>query len=188
MALGDISSDLIEFRSIEDSDIDLIHQHQNGGCREEISQMLDFDDIWAPMTKAQIKEKLEEMRKEERTLIFTIWTRKEGQCVGMADYTASWDPWCPHFGVLIWPEFRRKGYGREAAELLLRACYERSPAHNVSGWCAEWNDAGIAFAESMGFTKCGVMRRCAFRNGEFADAIMFDMLRPEYLAKYGGGE
>ena len=186
MSMGDISSENIEFRSIEESEIDLIHKHQNGDCREDLSQMLDFDDIWAPMSKDQIKEKVEEVRKEERTLIFSIWTR-DGQCIGMADYTARWDPWCPHFGILIWPEFRRKGHGKEAAVLLLRACFERSLAHNVGGWCAEWNSAGLAFAEKLGFTKVGIMRRCGFRNGEFTNGIFFDMLRPEYMAKYSPG-
>ena len=199
MSLGDISSERIEFRSVEDSDIDLIHQHQNGGCREDISEMLDFDATWAPMSKAQVKEKVDEMRKEERKLMFAIWTRgkgdvedqggKDGQCIGLADYNARWDPWAPHFGVLIWPEVRRKGYGRETALLLMKATFGRSLAHNLSGWCAEWNKAGIAFAEALGFSRAGVMRQCAVRDGKLVNALFFDMLRPEYLAKYGpGGE
>ena len=171
----------VTFRSLESAQLEEIHRRQNGECREEVSDLLDFDPPWAPMSLDQVKAKIDEKRKEERTAMIAVWADSDG-FVGMGYHTAAWDTWCPQSYVIIWPEHRRKGYGREAATLLLAACFEGSLARAVACTAPGWNPAGAAFAESLGFKKAGVQRRAGIRDGRFYDSLFFDILRDEYLA------
>ncbi len=179
----DLSSDRVQFRSIEEEQLEAIHKHQNTDCTYDISMELDLDPSWAPATKEQIKAKLEEFQKKDRTSIFAIYS-KDDEFIGTAAYSASWDPWNPRIGVIIWPEHRRKGFGTETAKLLMRAAFDDSVAHVLSAGVAGFSEEGIAFAESLGFQKQGAMRRAAVFNGEFIDHVFFDMLRKEYDELY----
>ncbi len=179
----DLSSDRILFRSIEQEQLEEIHRRQNTDSTYDISMELDLDLPWVPATLDQIKTKIEEVQKKDRTSIFAVYS-KDDEFIGTAAYGASWDPRNPHIGVIIWPEHRRKGYGTEAAKLLLKATFDDSVAHVVSTGLSEFSDDGIAFAESLGFKNQGAMRRAAVFNGKFIDHIFFDMLREEYNELY----
>jgi RimJ/RimL family protein N-acetyltransferase len=184
----DLSSDRIQFRSIEEEHIKTIHEHQNTDCTYDISSELDFDPPWAPMTLDQIKTKLEDLQKKDRTAIFAIFSN-DNEFIGIAASSARWDTWNPHMGVLIWPEHRRKGFGTEAAKLLLQAAFDNSVAHVVNCGLPDCNKEGLAFAESVGFKNQGAERRAGIIDGEFYDYVLLDMLRDEYLELYPkGGE
>jgi RimJ/RimL family protein N-acetyltransferase len=173
------ASGTISFRSIEDPDIEKIHGYQNGECREELSEMLEFDEPWAPMSKAQIKEKMDERRKERRSASFGVWSA-EGNFVGVASFSSRWDPWCPGFDVVIWPEFRRKGFGRSAARKMLSIIFEEHLSNATSAYVPEWSDAARLFVASLGFKECGCMRRAGIKGGEYYDLLCYDMLKREY--------
>ncbi len=175
-----LSSERLFLRSVEEEEIAEIRSLQNGGCRYEISGLLEFDPAWAPMSTDQVKAKLEEIRKEERNAVFGILSTGE-ELVGMGRFSADWDPQCPFLAVVIWPEHRRKGFGSEAATLLLEMCFGQSVARVVSCWIPEWNQDGLAFAESLGFKRCGIERRAGMRDGRFFNGVFLDMLRSEYL-------
>lgn len=179
----DLSTDRIRFGSIEQEQLEEIHRRQNMDCTYDISMELDLEPSWAPATLEQTKAKLEEIQKKDRTSIFAIYS-KDDEFIGTAAYTASWDPRNPHIGVIIWPEHRRKGYGTEAAKLLMHAVFDDSVAHVLSTGVAGSSKEGIAFAESLGFKRQGAMRRAAMFNGEFIDHIFLDMLREEYRELY----
>ena len=177
-----LTSDRISFRSLDEPQVAEIHRLQNSECGHEIAGMLDFEPTWAPMTLDQVKAKLEEARKEERTAVFSIWSNAN-EFVGVGHFAADWDPQSPFIHVIVWPKYRRKGHGSEAARLLLEACFGQSQARVVSGWVAEWNQAGLTFAESLGFKKCGVQRRAGIRDGRFFNGAFLDILRSEYLER-----
>ena len=138
------------------------------------------------MSINQIKAKIDEFLKEERNLLFGIWS-KENEFIGLAYYIASWDTWSPFFSVIIWPEYRRKGYGSEATRLILEAAFNQSIGHAVSVLVPEWNLAGIAFLESQDFKRAGTQRRTGIIDGKFYDGFFFDILRDEYLSRHSRG-
>lgn len=179
----DLSSDRIHFCSIEQEQLEEIHKRQNTDCTYDLSMDLDLDPSWAPATLDQTKAKLEEFQKKDRTSIFAILS-KDDEFIGIAAYSARWDTWNPHIGVTIWPEHRRRGFGTEAAKLLLYAAFDDSIAHVVSTGVAGYSKEGIAFAESLGFKKQGAMRRAGMIGGEFIDHMFFDILREEYDELY----
>ncbi len=182
-----LSSKRFSLRSVEDEEVAEIRDFQNGECRYEVSGMLDFDPAWAPMSTAQVKSKLEEILKEPRTAVFGIRSTGD-ELVGVGRFDAEWDPQSPFLQVVVWPEHRRKGYGTEVAGLLLEMCFGQSVARVVGCWVPEWNREGLAFAESLGFRRCGVERRAGMRDGRFFDGVFLDLLRGEYLERRGRAE
>ena len=172
------SSARIELRSLEDEDAGVVREYQNGECLLEISELLDSDLPWAPMSKDQVKEKLGEMNKEDRTAISGVWS-EEG-LIGLAYFSADWDTLCPFISVIIWPEHRRKGYGTEAAKLLLDLCFNNYFAHVVGSSVPDFSEEGLAFAKSLGFKRQGLRRRAGMFNGRFYDSVFLDVLRSEY--------
>jgi len=189
MQIKGLSSNLVDFRSIEEAQIAEMHPRQNGDLGYELAYMLDFEFPWAPRSLAQIRAKVEEIQKQERTVLFAIFS-KSNEFVGLAQYSAVWDAWEPYVGVIVWPEHRRKGYGSETARLLLEVAFMHDIAHVTTSWIADWDETAIAFAESLGFKRAGVQRRTGVREGKFFNVVAFDMLRDEYLArrKWGGGK
>ncbi len=182
-----LSSEVVEFRSIEEPQLAVIHGYQNGEIRQELSSFLDLEMPWAPSSLSQIRAKIEEIQKEDRTVLFCIWS-KANRFIGLGRFSAEWDTWCPHFGIIIWPEYRRKGYGAETAKLILDAAFNQGMAHVIGGGAPEWATDGIAFAEFLGFKRSGAIRRAGVIGGKFYDLAFFDMLRSEYLERHSKGK
>lgn len=177
---------IIKMRSIEDRELAQIYEYQNGACKEEIADLIDHEPVWAAMTLEQVKTKIAEMIKRDRTTLSALYSQ-ERKFVGLAFFTSNWDTRSPHIHVLIWPKYRRKGYGKAAAIHMLDNAFGKGPAHTVGGFTADWNVAGIALAHALGFNKTGVMRRLEIRDGKFYDGIFFGILRSEYYKKRGDG-
>ena len=176
----------IEFRSIEDKEIEAIRKYQNGECREDVSELLDFDPSWAPMSLDQIKTKVDEIRKKDRTALFSVWSKGD-EFIGLGLFSAEWDTWFPYIHVVIWPEHRRKGYGTNAARLLLETSFNRYLAHVVGCYIPELNEGGLAFAKVLGFKRQGVKRRAGIVNGKYFDGVFLSILRNDYFAQRSKG-
>jgi RimJ/RimL family protein N-acetyltransferase len=176
----------VTLRSLEERELATVHRQQNGGCRYEISELLDHDTPWAPMSLDQVREKVANVRGKDRTALVALWAESD-ECIGLGWSSAEWDPWAPGIHVVIWPEYRRKGYGTEAARLLLDLGFAESPAHSMTAYVPDWCAEGLAFAESLGFRRSGAMRRVGRREGRFFDGEFFDLLRDEYLGPSGDG-
>ncbi len=86
----------------------------------------------------------------------------------------------PRCSVVIAPAFQQQGYGSQVLTLLLDYLYNFSVAHNISNWIEDWNAPALAFAEKFGFQRAGVIRRNSYRAGKYHDAVVFDLLRPEW--------
>jgi len=100
--------------------------------------------------------------------------------IGYAGCDWEWDPHCPYGFVAIDPQHRRQGYGGETLETMMSYLWETTPAHNLSSWIAEWNQAARSFAGDHGFRESGRSRRQGLRGGVYYDEILVDILRPEW--------
>ena len=182
MQLHNLHSELVEFHALDDAQLAEIQKHQNQDTNTdlslEMSELLESELPWVPLSLGQVKAKFEEVQKESRRAVFGVWAKN--RFVGLGYFAADWDPWSPFIAVLIWPAHRRNGFGKETAKLLLRAAFEHSIAHVVECTVPEWNPAGIAFVESLGFKRAGAARRSGVIDGKFYDRLFFDMLRSEF--------
>jgi RimJ/RimL family protein N-acetyltransferase len=82
--------------------------------------------------------------------------------------------------IVIARPYQRRGYGTQVAQLVMGYLFENTPTNNVSGWMADWNQAGRSFSRKLGFKESGRPRREGFREGAYFDGILVDILRSEY--------
>ncbi len=114
----------------------------------------------------------------ETNASFTIYDRATMQPVGTAQLMD-----IRHrnrradFGISIGePEFRGRGYGTEATQLMLDYAFTVVGLHNVALTVAEFNPAGIRAYEKAGFREFGRRKECWLMNGRLWDEIHMQCL------------
>lgn len=73
-----------------------------------------------------------------------------------------------------------KGYVTEAAEAVVRWCFENLNLHRIQADCTAGNIGSERVLEKLGFTYEGLWRERDFENGHFVDIKQFGLLRREY--------
>jgi diamine N-acetyltransferase len=85
------------------------------------------------------------------------------------------------FGILIGePDARGKGYGTEAARLMLDYAFTALGLHSVMLTCAEFNQAGLRAYEKAGFREFGRRRQCRWLVGRLWDDVYMDCLSSDF--------
>ena len=76
-----------------------------------------------------------------------------------------------------------KGYGTEAAELMVTHAFTRLALHRVALTVFEFNERAIRSYEKSGFVMEGRARQAIFRDGRFWDEIHMSILLDEWEAR-----
>jgi ribosomal-protein-alanine N-acetyltransferase len=77
-------------------------------------------------------------------------------------------------------ENREKGYGSQAAMLLLEYAFEELGMNRVYGESLEDNKVSLKICESLGFKREGVLRNHVFKNNAFHNIVPLGKLKEEY--------
>ena len=77
---------------------------------------------------------------------------------------------------------RGKGYGTEAKHLLLDYCFNDLHLHAVNASVFAPNTRSAAALRKQGYRLAGRIRWDAFKDGAWHDALIFDLLRDDWLA------
>lgn len=83
------------------------------------------------------------------------------------------------------PEYLGQGYGSDAMIVLLDMAFSVLDLYSVFLWVEAFNEHAINFYTKIGFQIQGKLRELAFRNGKRYDVVFMDILKPEFLDKYG---
>jgi diamine N-acetyltransferase len=85
------------------------------------------------------------------------------------------------FGILLGEaEYRNRGYGTEAARLVLDYAFTAAGLHNVILSVFEFNRAAVRAYEKAGFREIGRRREAHFAAGEWWDEVLMDCLSTEF--------
>jgi RimJ/RimL family protein N-acetyltransferase len=111
--------------------------------------------------------------------------------VGMVDWhkvptgraASSWA-----IGIGLASEFRGRGYGSEAQQLLVRYLFAHTPVNRVEATTEIANVAEQRALEKAGFTREGVLRGRSFRLGRYRDNVIYSVLRDEVKLGDPGSE
>jgi len=82
-------------------------------------------------------------------------------------------------GIVLVPEYRRRGVGTEAQRQLVDHLFATTPAHRVQAGTEIDNIAEQKALEKAGFKREGVNRGLYFRAGQWRDSLMYGLLRGE---------
>jgi [ribosomal protein S5]-alanine N-acetyltransferase len=82
-------------------------------------------------------------------------------------------------GIALFPEFRGRGIGTAAQQLLVDHLFSTTTAHRLQAGTEVGNIAEQRALERVGFRREGVLRGVAFRAGKWRDGVMYGLLREE---------
>lgn len=82
-------------------------------------------------------------------------------------------------GLAVAAGFRGRGVADDAARLLQRHLLLERGYHRLELECYGFNERAIRHAERSGFVREGVRRRAYLRHGDWADGVMFALLRED---------
>jgi len=180
MSDGPFRDDRVTLRAMEPADVDALHAYLNEPSLFGRRYLpWDFPDV-APLSRRQVTEILESWSTQEKSRTLGIGIPDTGKLVGHVGCRWGWDTHCPTVWLAVGPEHQRSGIGSAALRLTLEHLFENTPAHNVNGRAAGWNDAGLAFAAHHGFTVSGRIPRGGLRDGAWFEDIVLDILKPEW--------
>ena len=87
-------------------------------------------------------------------------------------------------GVEIWyqvhPRFRRRGYARQAACLLVNHLFDALPLERIQAAIDVANAASCGVVEAAGLQRDGLYRHVTFLHGRWADMYLYSIIRDDW--------
>lgn len=148
-------------------------------------QFMNFSGRITPMSREEGKEWIRKTwneRKQGDIYTFAITTNENGKYIGnirlkivnkisrRADIS---------LGIFN-PEFRNKGLGTEALELIINFGFETLNLLSMELRVFSNNTRAIAVYKKLGFREIGLRRKADFIDSEFLDDLMMDLLAEEW--------
>jgi RimJ/RimL family protein N-acetyltransferase len=142
-----------------------------------------------PMSAAMIRkqyEKLEKQIEEDKNLFhFMIRAKVDDRLIGTAlVHRIEWTNGNGYLRLGIGAEQdRRKGYGSQALQMLLRFAFAELNLFRVSAMIPEYNEAAIALVKKFGFVQEVCRRKALERDDHRWDLYVFGLLSDEWRAQ-----
>jgi len=152
----------------------------------EVSQYLS---LYLPMTRVGEEKWIEEVGtiRSMTDIVFMIDVIEDkvvksiGNC-GL--HKINWKDRNVEFGIAIGDkDYWGKGYGMEAAKLIIGYAFGQLNMHRISSGAYGFNTRSIKMQLKLGFKKEGVDREAIFKNGKYHNIIFFGLLRKEWQMK-----
>lgn len=184
MARNEFEGKLIRLRAIEPEDGEPAHA---GGQDTELDRLVDATHL--PSSRAAARQRAERASKypeddhAELMIEKLDGTPVGSLSVGQVDRRNR----VFGFGIGLGRDHWRKGYGTEAALLLLRFYFGELGYQKVDVGVYDFNEPSIRFFEAFGFQHEGRRRRVYFTRGRYYDLVLLGMTSEEFLARYGDG-
>ena len=184
-----IAGKKIDFYAVEEEDFtERLCRWRND---PEVSYWL-FQGV-LPSTRELLKEEYEYSIRNKGDVILAIVDKKTGTRIGISGYyDIDWIARHGELRILIGEkEFWGKGYGNEAMELMITYGFSRLNLNKVRSGVNIGNTTAIKYHERLNFVREGLLRQYQYRHGQYYDAVLFSILRDEFIATmkkiYGDG-
>lgn len=137
---------------------------------------------WRPPSDAEMEALYKASTEPNDTVVFAIQPHGLGRAVGSCGlYLIQWICRRAEFRILIGDdEGRGRGYGTEAAKLVLAYAFDKLNLEIVYLGVNLENGGAIRSYEKAGFRREGIRRKLVYRNGRYYDVVMMSILREEW--------
>jgi RimJ/RimL family protein N-acetyltransferase len=156
-------------------------------------EVIQYLDMFLPMTEMGEEKFIEEIatvRANSSALLVMEAVKCEGsQPIGSIALSGinNKDRWAT-FGIAIGEkDYWSRGYGTEAARLLLKYGFEQLNLHRIASNVFSFNERSLKMHIKLGFVEEGRRRKAVFKNGQYWDMVEFGLLGEELKAKSLGG-
>ncbi|UZJ40892.1 GNAT family N-acetyltransferase [Prosthecochloris sp. SCSIO W1101] len=180
------SGKYIRLRRLEGNDVDIIFSHWNNyELRQYLPSPLPSskDDL---TELVRVKDKSFRERSEFFFGIEECCTSKE--LIGIVNLESiSWISRHAFIGsfCIFKPSLRGKGYGKDTMLTLLDFAFNVIDLHVIALMVESHNKQAIGLYEDCSFTNRGTMRELVYRNGKRCDVTMMDVLKKDFIDRYG---
>jgi RimJ/RimL family protein N-acetyltransferase len=127
------------------------------------------------MSKADLEKQYEKLGSEEKRFLIED---KDGNRIGGITHFPAGETL--EIGYVLNPSERGKGYGTEAAEIMVDYLFLSKDTVRVQAHTDIRNEASQKVLEKAGFKKEGVVRKGFFIRGEWRDCCLYSILREEW--------
>lgn len=140
---------------------------------------------WRPASEAEVQAIYDASTVPQDTSVFTIVPNALGRAIGVAGlYLIHWICRRAEFRILIGDdEGRGKGYGTEAAELVVEYGFDKLNLETIYLGVNVENRGAVRSYEKAGFQSEGIRRRLVYRNGRYYDVVMMSIVRDEWATQ-----
>ena len=151
-------------------------------------ELTQYLTIYLPMTRMEEEEWIENLKKRENDIHFSIVIPNEddpdkliGNC---GIHNIDWKNRVGEVGIAIGEkEYQNKGYGTEATELLLEYGFNTLNLNRIELYTYDFNIRAIKSYKKVGFIEEGRKRQFIWVNGRYHDAIIMGILAEEWREK-----
>lgn len=157
----------------------------------EFMRLMELDSVH-PLSPVMVKKQYEaiekEMAEEQDLFYFTIRALEDDRFIGKAliEYV-DWSTGNGYIRLGIGePEFRRKGYGSQALNLLLGYAFGELSLIHVTAVVPTYNQGALRLFQKFGFVEESRRHNALYRDGEFWDVIGFGLLNAEWRESIQG--
>ena len=170
-----LTSKDVVLRPLEDRDVpSLVRWSEDPELRRLIGEVV-------PMTSEEARAFLR-MARSDATREWYAVAIKDGRAIGEAGLLRIFPAWrTADVSVIIGEDGERgKGYGTQAAWLLLDRAFGDLGMHRVAVGVVGFNEGALRFWERLGFRREGVQRDGYFLEDVYHDFVMMSLLEDEY--------
>lgn len=165
----------IKLRALEPEDLEFLYQIENNESFWEVSH------TQTPFSKYVLKQYLKNAHLdifETKQLRLLIETKDSNKSVGMIDLF-DFNPQHKRAGVgiLIHPDFEKKGFASEALSLLIKYSFSHLQLHQLYANVTDDNEKSIRLFEKHHFKKVGIKKDWILSFGKYKDEILFQLIK-----------
>jgi RimJ/RimL family protein N-acetyltransferase len=176
-----LAGEKVYLRPVEPDDCPLFH------CWANDPETRSLTGETRPSTLAATQEYYEQIQKAADRVWLAVVERETRRVVGETGLLRMFPAWrTTDWSLIIGdPQARGKGYGREAALLMLDYAFGYQNFHRVSIGVVGFNTGALRFYERLGFKQEGVQQDGYYSGHRYYDFVMMRLLEEEFRQKWG---
>ncbi|MFT6065092.1 MAG: diamine N-acetyltransferase [Paraglaciecola sp.] len=162
-------------RALEPEDLEFLYQIENDESFWEISH------TQKPFSRYMLKQYLESAHldiyetKQLRFIIEETATKKQVGMIDLFDYNPQHKR--AGVGILIHPDFQKKGFASEALSLLINYSFFHLQLHQLYANITSDNMQSISLFKKHNFFKVGLKKDWILSKGKFKDEVLFQLIK-----------
>jgi RimJ/RimL family protein N-acetyltransferase len=152
-------------------------------------QLMGLIGEFSPLCQDSAEKYFQIIKEDKNRVWFVIVLKEDGRVIGEAGLLRMFHPWrTTDLSIIIGEkDCWAKGYGSEAAILLMNYAFGYLNFHRISIGVVGFNVRALNFWEKVGFKREGIQRDSYYFNHTYHDFVMMSILEEEFRSMYGNG-
>ena len=135
-----------------------------------------------PLTQLEEREFFRTVAERGDHVIWAVHDEADRHIGGTGLHSINWQDRSAVSGTIIGDKQAwNMGYGTEVMKLRTRWAFEELGLHRIESECFDQNIASIKCLERSGYSRIGIARKKRWRNGDWHDCILWEILDEDYF-------